>query len=143
MAAGLRVVHGGILGLHVEILAIPERRAALAYDLLKRGCSIDDIGSPRLPWTDLIVTVRMIQREHASALATELHGVRWSIEAQLLADVVDLLAIANWQRGGKKHAPRPKPVERPWRKPKAQKLGSKPIPISQFNDWWESKSRRG
>lgn len=118
------------------------RRAALAYDLVKIGRSLDDLGTPALSWSDLIVIARLIQRDHSSELATEIHGPRWSIEAQLLADVVDVLAIANWQRAGKKHAPKPKPVERPWRKSKTRKLGSKPIPIAQFDDWWESKSKR-
>lgn len=31
----------------------------------------------------------------------------------MLATVIDLLAGANWQRAGKKGAPRPKPVPRP------------------------------
>ena len=143
MAGRLRAQPGGILGLHVEILSVPTRRAALAYDLLKRGQSLDDLGTRRLSWSDLVITARLIQHDHSSALATELHGQRWSIEAQLLADVVDLLAVANWQRGGKKHAPKPKPVERPWRKPKVTKLGRDPIAISQFNDWWDSQAPRG
>lgn len=36
----------------------------------------------------------------------------WSVEAQLLAGVVDQLAGANWQRGGSK-GPQPNPVDRP------------------------------
>lgn len=48
--------------------------------------------------------------------------------------------MANWQRAGRKTAPKPKPIPRPWEKPKTTTLGKEPIPISQFNDWWDSKA---
>jgi hypothetical protein len=102
------------------------------------GRSIDDAGTEALPWTDLVILTRGLQAEPTSALATEIHGHRWSITDQLLADLVDLVAMGNWQRQQKKHAPKPKPIERPWRKPKVTKLGKDPIPVSQFNDWWDS-----
>ncbi|MGO3844472.1 hypothetical protein [Agrococcus casei] len=60
---------------------------------------------------------------------------------QILAGIFDLLAHANWQRAGKRHAPRPKPLQRPWEKRRGRQIGSKPIPIRQFNDWWESKRK--
>lgn len=43
-----------------------------------------------------------------------LHGdaARWGIDTHLLATIVDVLAGANWQRGGGK-GPKPKPVKRP------------------------------
>jgi hypothetical protein len=37
----------------------------------------------------------------------------WSTDTHLLANVVDLLAGANWQRGGGGSARRPKPLQRP------------------------------
>lgn len=37
----------------------------------------------------------------------------WTTADYMLAAVIDLLAGANWQRAGKKNAPRPKPVPRP------------------------------
>lgn len=37
----------------------------------------------------------------------------WSLNTFLLALVADALHAANWQRGGKKNAPRPKPLPRP------------------------------
>lgn len=119
------------------------RRAAFQYDLVRMGKTLDIAGTHRFPWDDVILLARRLQFDPSSALATEIHGRVWSIEAQLLADVVDLLAIANWQRQGKKSAKKPKPVERPWRKPKSTRLGSQPIPISQFNDWWDSTPPEG
>ncbi|WP_224284902.1 hypothetical protein, partial [Streptomyces sp. LS1784] len=37
----------------------------------------------------------------------------WTQADYLLADIWDVLAGANWQRGGDKHASRPKPYPRP------------------------------
>lgn len=113
-------------------------RRATQYDLLIRGYSLDDIGTEAFTWYDLLVMVQFIQLNPASALAHEAHGARWTVESQLLAQVADTLALANWQRGGKKSAPRPKPIPRPWLKPKTQSLGHDAIPISDFNAWWDS-----
>lgn len=55
---------------------------------------------------------------------------------------VDQLAIANWQRAGRKNAPKPKPIERPWLKPKSTHLGKDPIPVQDFNDWWDAQSAK-
>lgn len=43
------------------------------------------------------------------------HGdaVAWGATEHLLATAIDVLAAANWQRGGDKKAPRPKPLPRP------------------------------
>lgn len=37
----------------------------------------------------------------------------WSITDHLLASVLDTVRLANWQRGAKPGAPRPKPTPRP------------------------------
>lgn len=84
-----------------------------------------------------MIFTRLVQREHDSLLSKELHGPTWSLEAQILAEATDALNMANWQRGGKRSAPRPKPIPRPWLKAKNTTLGSDPIPISKFNDWWD------
>lgn len=66
----------------------------------------------------------------------------WGTTDQLLAEIIDLLGHANWQRVGKQSAPKPKRFPRPWERAKARKFGSDPIPRSKFNDWWDSKKRR-
>lgn len=85
--------------------------------------------------------VRGFQRDPTSAIATALHGTHWSVTDQLLAGLYDLLQQANWLlqklRNPKGNIPRPKPLERPWQKSKSQKLGSEPIAISAFDDWWD------
>ena len=133
---------GGILGLRAELLARPSVRKALQYDLLTRGLSLDLLGTEAFSWYDLLVFAKFVQAEPSSALATELHGPTWSIEAQLMAMIVDILGIANWQRAGRRSAPKPKRIPRPWEKPKTTALGSDAIPISKFNDWWDSKSAK-
>lgn len=49
-----------------------------------------------------------------SPLGVALHGdsARWGIAEHLTATVVDVLAAANWQRGGGK-GKRPEPLKRP------------------------------
>lgn len=55
-----------------------------------------------------------------SPLGVALHGdaARWGITEHLIATAVDVLAGANWQRGGGK-GPRPQPISRP--DPRAEK----------------------
>lgn len=138
MAGGQRSRTGGILGLLLDVLQEPARRSALQYDLLRAGLSLDDLGSEALTWYDLRVFVRHVQTSPDSALGLELRGhAVWSVEAQLLATIADSLAWANWQRAGKKNAPKPKPLERPWLKAKGQKFGKDAIPLSEFDDWWD------
>lgn len=133
---------GGIFGLRSELLTKPSVRAAIQYDLITRGLSLDQLGSEAFTWYDLMVFARHVQVDPHSALATELHGPAWTIEAQLLATIVDILGIANWQRAGRKSAPKPKRLPRPWEKPKSTSLGKDAIPISSFNDWWESRGAK-
>jgi hypothetical protein len=59
------------------------------------------------------VLLDYLPREAATVRATRGEAVAWGPAEHLLAAVVDLLAGANWQRGGDKKAPRPKPLPRP------------------------------
>lgn len=60
----------------------------------------------------MIEFIRNIPRH--SALGRKLLGeaAEWSADTYRLADAVDLLAIANWQRTGEKRN-QPKPIKRP------------------------------
>jgi hypothetical protein len=66
-----------------------------------------------------------------------LHGdiAAWSVTDHLLANVIDLLQAANWQRGGK-GAP-PKPFPRPV--PTANRSGKT---IAEAKAWFASKYRK-
>jgi len=108
-----------------------------------RGLTLESLGTEAFTWYDLSAFVKHVQAETASALARELHGPAWTIEAQLMAIAADHLAMANWQRAGRRSAQKPKRIPRPWEKPKATVLGKGAIPISQFADWWDGrKSKR-
>lgn len=107
-----------------------------------RGLTLDLLGSEAFTWYDLKVVFKHLQNDTKSALSIELHGVRWSIEAQLTAVVADHLAFANWQRAGRRSATKPKRIPRPWEKPASTSIGAEPIPIASFNDWWDSRSTK-
>jgi hypothetical protein len=73
-----------------------------------------------------------------SALQRSARGFDWTDSDVMLADVVDLLAEANWQRARLRRSEHPKPVKRPWVTDDSQNIGKDPIPISDFYDWWNS-----
>lgn len=79
----------------------------------------------------------------SSSIARAMHPetAAWAngeVTAQLLALIGDMIAEGNWQRAGRKNSPHPKPIKRPGVDSGDKTFGSEPIPISQFNDWWES-----
>lgn len=77
------------------------------------GRSLDDLGTPGLSWVDLRAFAR--HAPHTSAIARSVHGeaAAWGPTEHLLATVIDVLQVGNWQRAGKKGSPRPKPITRP------------------------------
>lgn len=145
MAEGRRDRAGGIFGL-CELL--DEHAEAIEADLLDRGWRLAEVGRG-FSWRDLLVMVRAFQRDPESATARSMHGEHWRPRDQLLAAIVDILQVGNWQRAGKKSAPKPKPIPRPWEKPKGRTLGARPIALSKFDAWWDSmgakrrKKKRG
>ncbi|MEX1078879.1 MAG: hypothetical protein WED09_07210 [Homoserinimonas sp.] len=140
MAGRICCDFGGIASLDEFLTG--EHGEAIEYDLLAHGFRLRDLGTESLTWRDLAVLVRRWERVPATAFSESVHGTSWSIGEQLLAMVVDALHMGNWQRMGKKSAPKPKRIPRPWEKSKSQSLGKDPIPVSAFKDWWESKARK-
>lgn len=140
MAEGLEGHGGGIVGL-LEL--IDQHQEAVEYELLVAGYRLDDLGTPALSWRDLLVLMhRWLSLPH-NAVAEAVDGhTRWTVAEQLLAVIVDVLEWANWQRLGKRSAPKPKRVPRPWEKSASKKYGKDPIPASQFDAWWESRSSK-
>jgi len=117
---------------------------AIEYDLLTMcGWSLDDL-TVAFSWRDLWILVRRWQKTPGTATCDAVQGAEhWTVTDQLLATIYDVLQHANWQRLGKRSAPKPKRLPRPWEKTRVRKLGSDPIPISKFGAWWDSKVRRG
>lgn len=112
---------GGIAGL---VALIEQHGGALEADLrhyYQRG--LRDLAEGRVTWRELLAYVRHLPA--TCQVAAEIHGdaAAWSATDRLLADVFDVLAMANWQRGGNKNAPRPKPYPRPRSKQETAALG--------------------
>ena len=103
---------------------------------MRVGCRLRWLGTGRTTWTDVRTVVRHAGPD--SAIVRALRGHPWSDTECLLALMADSLAEANWQRQGKKGAARPKPVPRPWQQAEEKRIGKDPIPVSQFNTWWDS-----
>lgn len=72
------------------------------------------------------------------AVAPKQEAELWGVAEYLLAQVVDLLAGANWQRAGKKSAPKPKPVNRPTvAKANAEQSDKGFDSVDEFRAWYE------
>lgn len=71
-----------------------------------------DLGGESLSWPRLARLVRQLPPE--SATWQSFTGPEpWGTTEHLLALIVDVLQIANWQRAGDKRAKRPEPLPRP------------------------------
>ena len=109
---------------------------AVEGGLINRGLRIRDLGSERCTWSDLRAV--LYTAPPGSVIASCL-GTPWSTSDYILANVVDLLNAANWQRGGDKNKPRPKPVKRPGENDDSVRVfGADPIAPENFNDWWDN-----
>lgn len=125
---------GGICGL---LTLLDEHREALRYDLLMAGLRLSWLGTTRLGWDDFAVFVRFLPRTSQTAQAA--HGSDWSAELHMLANVVDLLAWSNWQRGGGR-GPKPKPLKRP--RDKSSQTFGKPVPIDDVRRFLREQNGR-
>lgn len=106
------------------------------------GRSIEDLGTPALSWRDLFVIVRHSGPTSALIRALQPDLAAWAsgaVLADLMATVADLLAAGNWQRQGKRSAPKPKRIKRPGQDNGDKKFGRAPIAVKDFDDWWNNK----
>lgn len=140
MEGRVRCRRGGIRGL---CRLLGEHGEALEYDLITLGVRRDCLGTEHLTWRDLYVIVKHLP--DTSALRREVlgDGAVWDVKAHLLAGIVDLLAAANWQRGGDEHAKKPERIERPGvtNQPQGETMArGKPVTIEEMNALlgWES-----
>jgi hypothetical protein len=125
---------GGIQSL---LALIREHREAIQYDLLSAGLRLAWLGTPLLGWDDFAVWVKFLPRQ--SQTAQEALGPSWPAELHLLANVADLLAWSNWQRGGGK-GPKPKPTKRPGDK-SSQTFG-RAVPIDDVRQFLTERNGR-
>lgn len=138
MGRGVWSRAGGILSLADFV---EEYRDALAYHLITLGLRLRWLGSSRLTWEDLRVIVAQSPPGSPLHRAKDDTRAAWdsgAVSAYLLAVIADQIAGGNWQRAGRKNAPKPKPIERPGDNKKGTVLGSEPVKISEFDEWWEN-----
>lgn len=77
--------------------------------------------------------VAYLPRESATALERMGEVALWGPAEAMLAATVDLLQAANWQRGGNKNAPRPKPWPRPGVvDPNRKRFGDRKMSVADF-----------
>ena len=111
MGQGQRRRPGGIWGCLAGIL---EYGSEVEYELLCLGLRLRDLGSDDLTWHDLSVILRHPTKGGPLHRAVFGGDAKWDdAQTQLLAQIVDVLAVGNWQRQGDSHAPRPEPIPRP------------------------------
>jgi hypothetical protein len=122
---------GGIEGLY---RLLTEHGEALEADLQRHfGVNLPELvlaGS----WRRLGVLVRHLPRDSVAVHRTAGDAALWGTVEHLLAEVIDLLANANWQRQGRKGAPRPKRLPRPGQANANEKrFGTESVSIDEYH----------
>lgn len=138
MAGGLRRITGGIRSL---LGLIAQHREAIEYDLIGLGLRLDDLGSRRLSWRDLLVIVRRSPRDSALYREQFPDDAEWGLPEQLLAAIFDVLQAGNWQRGGGQGR-RPEQLPRPGVTPTRKQRGSGPLTFDEMRKWlgWDDNT---
>lgn len=132
----IRAVYGlEHLALLSLLATIEEYREAVEYDLIVLGLRLRDVGTDRLSWSDVYTLLSQAPRSSAlfRALYPEEH--EWNLTSLLLAEVVDAVRVANWQRGSGKRADYPKPIPRPGVTPESTTYGKGAVPIDEMAEW--------
>lgn len=125
----------GIRGL-LRLLDDREYEEALQADLLDRGKSLDDLGRS-LSWWDLRCIIRWLPPHAAVVRLRDPDSWQWGLAEHILAGIYDGIQGGNWQRGGNRSAPRPKPLPRPGvgrKKPRKATAGEVSVPITDIRD---------
>lgn len=109
--------------------------------------TLDDLGE-RLSFRALFSFIQNLPKTSALWKVTHPHDIDYAlwesqeIVPQLLARLSDQISQLTWMYSSAhttKKQPKPKPLIRPGvESAKEEVYGKDPIPISQFNDWWDS-----
>lgn len=121
MAFACWVEAGGIAGLHG---LLSEHGEAIEADLRHYyQRRLRDLATGEMTWREFRCYLNELPDECrlARSVAGEIAG--WGPQERILADIYDVLADANWQRGGNKNQTRPKPYPRPVDKRAVEALG--------------------
>lgn len=109
-------------------------REAIESDLIDKGLRLRWVGSDSLAWHELYAVIKNLGHGTAFHRYHNPEHQEWDIYAMLLADVVDTLRAANWQRANDRKSNYPKPIPRPGVEPDTQKFGGKPVSIEEMNE---------
>ena len=111
--------------------------------------TLRDLGG-RLSWASMAHFVQWLPPGSATSRATNPDVDVWAsgdMTAAVVADLIDAVNMLRyeWALGntpkGRRRPKRPKRYPRPWAKDDdagGQRYGRDPIPVSQFDAWWES-----
>lgn len=132
MAGRQRRDAGGIQGL-CEL--IDKHKEAVEFDLISLGLRLDDLGTQRLSWRDMLVITRRMPDGSALDRAINPLTWRWGLAEYLLAAIFDSSEVANWQRGDGRRHNAPKPTERPGVATPGQVIGEGAIPMDEMAEF--------
>lgn len=125
-------------------------RGALDYDLMTlAGRTLDDVFDGRMTPRALLHFVLNLDtssrtwRDINPDRADEATWLDGSLTSVLLARVCDEISDMQWvylQSLSKCSVQRPSHVPTPWTKDDSRHIGRDPIPISEFNEWWDGEA---
>lgn len=92
------------------------------------------LGTEALAWDDLLAVVKHLPPSSATFGALYPDEAHWGLSEHLLALLVDVLQVANWQRGPAKRHEFPKPLKRPGLPVDERKHGT-PTPLDEMHEW--------
>ena len=103
--------------------------------MTRLGCTLDALGGG-LTWPALFSFIRHLPPVNAITRETDPDICAWLAgerTASLIADLIDVTIAAHTPEGKT-----PKRVKRPTDTDNTQRFGADPIPISEFQAWWDS-----
>lgn len=94
--------------------ALQEHSGYIEADLQRfHGLRLAQVGTKELTWRHLTELIEHLPPESATRQKLAGDDGGWTLTNQLLAAIVDGIAVEIWQHGGDPKAPRPKPIKRP------------------------------
>lgn len=131
--------HGAEARVGPKLLALPKLINQYGDEIeadLRETYQVDLLDMYRGLIRPVVVLRLVMQLGPGSRLAKKSAGPAgaWSTESHLLAHIVDVLAVANYQRGGGKGT-RPKPISRPGSEPKTTRTGKATLPQADIKEY--------
>ena len=111
-------------------------KGALAADILER-LHVPLRQAHLIGWGEILNWASHLGEDsHTYAALHPDHVAPRVLIAEYAACIADAVAMLNFNFARRGKGKRPEPIFRPWKKPKAQKVGKEPIPIRDFESWY-------